>query len=126
MDVKSLPRIHLDVTGVGGAMKDTWYKFRVNLTSATTGQSHFEQVYLAEECGDKLLSYETLKHLGHIDEDTFLKKAKPNKPCGQGRGKLCEESTVYCKDKLEYLCNCPRRTPSITSEEREKKKIVWR
>ena len=28
VDVKSLPRIHLDVTGVGGAMKDTWYKLR--------------------------------------------------------------------------------------------------
>ena len=98
-------------------------KFRVNLTSTTTGQSHFEEVYLAEECEDKLLSYETLKHLGHIDEDTFLKKTRQTKDSAnhKGRGKLwarsfvskCEESTIYCKDKLEYLCNCPRRTDAF-------------
>ena len=35
VNVNSLPRIDLDVTGVGGSMKATWLKFRVNLTSTT-------------------------------------------------------------------------------------------
>ena len=88
VDVRSLPRIHLDVTGVGGAMKDTSYKFRVNLTPTTTGQSHFEEVYLAEECRDKLISYATLKRLDHINEETFLKNINQPKPWSQSRGKL--------------------------------------
>ena len=62
IDVDSLPRIDLDVVGIGGSMKATWLRFRVNMSSKSTGQSNFEEVYLAEECTDKLLSYETLKH----------------------------------------------------------------
>jgi hypothetical protein len=98
------------------------------MRSTLTGQSNFEEVYLAEECTDKLLSYETLKHLGHIDEDTFLKKSRQVKE-NKNRGRLlarahiskCEESTIYDKDTLEYQCNCPRRSPEMTNEERDKK-----
>ena len=123
IDMNSLPRIDLDVIGIGGSMKATWLKFRVNMRSKLTGQSNFEEVYLAEECTDKLLSYETLKHLGHIDEDTFLKKSRQIKD-NKDRGRLlvhahiskCEESTVFDMDKLEYQCNCPRRSSEMNDK----------
>ena len=54
--VNLLPRIDLDVQGIGGSMRATWHRFRVNIRSKATGQSNFEEVYLAKECQDKLLS----------------------------------------------------------------------
>ena len=110
-------------------MKETWYRFRVKLTSSSTDQSHFEEVYLAEGCKDKLLSYATLKRLGHINEDTFLKNIKQKKLI-HNRGKLrvhsflskCEESTVNDKEAMEYLCSCARRIFLMTVEDKLLKK----
>ena len=59
--MKSLPEIELDISGVGGTMKAVWKRFRVKVTSDETGEFHFEEIYLAEEVQDPLMSYETLQ-----------------------------------------------------------------
>ena len=57
INVRNLPRIHLNGAGVSGRMKDVWYKFQAKVTSTKTNLSNFEELYLSEECKERLLSY---------------------------------------------------------------------
>ena len=110
--IENLPQINLNVTGVGGKMSAKWCKFRVNVTSRATNQSHFEEFYTSSECKVTLLSYGTLIRLGHIDPATF---AKTKVEEGTRRGSLvrayvskCEETTTYDKKNAIFLC-LPRK-----------------
>ncbi len=137
IDIKSLPEIDLNVQGIGGAMRATWYRFRVNIRSKTTGHDNYEEIYLAKECTDRLLSYETLRRLGHLNEEQFLGRESQRRR-QRGGGSLtahsytskCEESTIFDRDELKYSCSCPRRSADMgdkeRKEEREKNKLVLR
>ena len=99
VDINSLPQINLNVTGVGGEMSAVWYKLRVNVTSRSTNQSHFEEFYTSSECKVTLLSYGTLIRLGHIDPTTFEKFPRSRETGEEPPEAVfiskCEESTVY-------------------------------
>ena len=111
VDIDSLPQINLNVTGVGGEMSATWYKLRVNVTSRSTNQSHFEEFYTSPACNVTLMSYGTLIRLGHIDPTTFEKFQKKQgteeEPPAAVYVSKCEESTVYDRQQMRYICECP-------------------
>ena len=111
-------------------MRATWHRFRVNIRSKATGQSNFEEVYLAEDCQDKLLSYETLRRLGHINEEQFLgnsaqlkKQKSDGSLLAHSYVSKCEESTIFDRDELKYSCNCPRRSNDMDDKEREEERV---
>ena len=60
---------------------------------------------------ENLISYETLKKLGHLDETQFLEPRDTESKSANAYVTKCEESTIYAKDWGEYLCECPRGDP---------------
>ena len=110
--LEDLNTIFLTVNGISGTMADNWYRFRVNLRSTITNMDHFEEFYVSECITENLISYETLKKLGHLDEDQFLEQRFEDKggPAKAYTSK-CEDTTVYVKDTGRYLCACPKRKP---------------
>ena len=129
--IEDLPEITLNMTGISGKMSATWYKFRVNVTSRTTGQSHFEELYTSSSCNVRLLSYATLIRLGHIDPESFTKKQTtkytPKETTKQETVikayiSKCEQSTTYDKQKMEFNCACPKREQPKPEELEEMRK----
>ena len=96
-----------------------WKRFRLRLTSEETGRSHFEEIYLAEEVNDALLSYETLQRLGHEHHKTFTRPHLGLKKKPQSQENIrtffsqCEDTTTFDIDDMEYSCNCPRTNMTI-------------
>ena len=72
---------------------------------------HFEEFYVSRGISENLISYETLKKLGHLDETQFLEPRNTKSKSLNSYTTKCEESTIYAKDWGEYLCDCPRRDP---------------
>ena len=61
-----LPNVKLNITG---ATITYWKRLRVHLKSNKTGITHQEEIYISPEARDNLISYETLKRLGHTHKN---------------------------------------------------------
>ena len=107
--LEGLNTIYLQVNVISGSLKDLWFRFRVNLKSTITNMEHFEEFYVSTGISENLISYETLKKLGHLDESQFLEQRHDKKKSANAYTTKCEDSTIYAKDRGEYLCDCPIR-----------------
>ena len=66
---EELPKIILRVCGIAGAKTAIWKRLCFNIRSEITGKTHLKEIYLSNNTKHNIMSYETLKNLGHIRED---------------------------------------------------------
>ena len=67
--LKELLNVKLNIMGATGGTITNWKRLRVHLKSNKTGIIHQEEIFISPEARDNLLSYETLKRLGHTHKN---------------------------------------------------------
>ena len=112
---EDLPDIELHIKGVTGKMMANWKRFRVHLKLERTGITHLKEIYLSPEVRDNLLSYETLKRLGHVNDNHFRQPtnregpAQPIKKATRIYILKSEETTIYDTKGMKYSCLYTKR-----------------
>ena len=90
-----LPKIKLNILGATGGIIPNWKRLRVHLKTNETGKTHQEEKYITPEARDNLISYETLKKLGHKHKNTANGKELGNTETNTTQQKQATKQTHH-------------------------------